>query len=224
MNPRIFHCLTLLCAIVVLPAKANGPPIDPLWEKARAILALSKNLVAGEVTTYMEMFGSDGGSLGKMRLEEVISGWKGGEPVRKIVSNDNPQYADAARSRFKVRIDSHPDEALMDGTGPARHGDAILEGKSCAFFSISGKKGKLDFTSKVWIENDTGLPLKAVHQFSGAPMMKSMTYTILFGRTSTGHWVPFSAAVDANLKVLFQSGQIVNKYQYRAWMSRPSTF
>lgn len=49
----------------------------------------------------------------------------------------------------------------------------------------------------MWIEDAAGLPLKAVHHFSGAPMMKSMTCTILFGRTPAGHWVPLSAAVDA---------------------------
>lgn len=203
---------------------ADGAPLpaDQLWERARALLEQSSNLVAGELTTDMEMIDGSGHSMGTMRIEEVTSGWKNGEPVRRIIANNNPQHADVAKSRFKVAIDSHPDLALREAQELTRLGQEVVDGKSCVVFQVSGKKNKLVYKSKVWIEEASALPIKAVHDFSGIPMMKSMSHSITFGRATTGQWLPAAAVVDATVSSFLGSMKIVSKYQFRAWAARPS--
>lgn len=202
---------------------ASAALVDPVWQRAQSALDASKALVADEVGTGMEMIDGEGKSLGTMNIVEKISEWKDGEPVRTIVSNDNPQYTDVARTRFKISVPNHPEEALRNGTGPQRIGTEIVDGKSCVVFRVDGNSGKKTFRSKIWVDEASGLPLKAVHDFSGIPMTKSLSESITFGRGRDGAWVPESLVVDATVHMLFQSLRVVSKYQFRTWVLRPAS-
>lgn len=217
--PPLFFALTL--SVLSLHA-ASAPTIDPLWQKARQALAASKTLVADEVGTDMEMMDGHGKSMGVMHIVEKISDWKDAEPVRTIVSNDNPQHAAVARTRFKIAVPDHPEEALRDGAGPRRIGSALCDDKPCAIFLVDGNSGAKIFSSEVWIDEASGLPVRVVHDFSGIPMTKSLRESITFGRSGNGAWLPQSTVVDVTVHMLFQELRIVSKYTFRSWIPRPA--
>lgn len=216
--PPLFFALSL--SLLSLHA-ASAPTIDPLWQKARQALDASKTLVADEVGTEMEMIDGDGKSMGVMHIVERISDWKNAEPVRTIVSNDNPQYAAVARTRFKMAVPDHPEEALRDGDGPQRIGSELCDGKPCAIFRVDGKRGEKTFSSKVWIDEASGLPVRVLHDFAGMPMTTSLRASITFGGSRGGAWLPASAVVDATVHMLFQELRVVSKYTFRSWIPRP---
>lgn len=215
-------CLFIGLALSSLPLNASSTPVaDPLWQRARLALVASKTLVADEVGTEMEMIDGDGKSLGVMNITERISGWKESEPVRTIVSNDNPQYASVARTRFNISLPNRPEEALRDGGRPQRVGTERFDGKLCVIFRVEGNVKERSFSSKVWIDEASGLPLKAVHQFDGIPMTKSLSESIIFGRSRDGAWVPASTIVDATVHMVFQELRVINKYKFHSWVPRP---
>jgi hypothetical protein len=201
---------------------ASAPTIDPLWQQARQALDAAKTLVADEVATEMEMLDGDGKSMGVMHIIERISDWKNAEPVRTIVRNDNPEYAAVARARFKISVPNHPEDALRDGAGPRRIGSELCDGKPCAVFRVDGSNGGKIFSSKVWIDEASGLPVRVVHDFSGMPMTASLRESIAFGRSRDGAWVPESTVVDATVHMVFQRLRVVSKYQFRTWIPRPA--
>lgn len=218
-----FYSLFIGLTLWGLSLHASSTPVaDPLWQRARFALDASKTMVADEVATQMEMIDGDGKSLGVMNIVERISGWKDSEPVRTIVSNDNPQYASVAGSRFRVSLPDHPENALRDGAGPQRIGSEIFQGKSCVVFRVDGNTRERTFSSKVWIDEASGLPLKVVHDFAGIPMTKSLSESIIFGRSREGAWVPEASIVDATVQMLFQRLRVISKYKAQSWASRPA--
>lgn len=223
MHTSFRPCFFALTLSVLSSHAASAPTIDPLWQKARQALAASKTLVADEVGTDMEMMDGDGKSMGVMHIVEKISDWKDAEPVRTIVSNDNPQYAAVARTRFKIAVPDHPEEALRDGAGPRRIGSAPCDGNACAVFRVDSNSGERIVSSEVWIDKASGLPVRVVHDFAGMPMTTSLRESITFGRSSDGAWVPASTVVDATVQILFQRLRIVSKYTFRSWIPRPAT-
>lgn len=194
---------------------------DQVLTKAKEALTESRNLVADIVNTDMEMIDGDGKSMGTMRIQERISGWADGEPVRKIVANSNPEHGAVARTRFRVIVDNHPDKGLKDGSTLERIDSAVYDGRPCSIFMVTGANGKVSFKSKIWIDEATGLPLKVIHTFRGIPMTKDLEHTITYGRRKEGEWVPVNAVVDATVGMLFQNIRVISKYQFLTWVKRP---
>lgn len=197
-------------------------PNERVLAKAKEALNETRNLVADTVNTDMEMIDGDGRRMGTMSIQEKISGWADGEPVRVIIANSNPEHSAVAKSRFKVVVDNHPEKGLKDGATLERIESAEYDGKACGIFMMTGATGKVSFKSKIWIEEATGLPLKIVHNFDGIPMTKAMEHTITYGRNKEGAWVPATAIVDATVGILFQKLRIISKYRFLTWVKRPS--
>lgn len=216
------QAIFLLC--ISLGTGSHAETSDPLWLQVGKVLAKSKNLVATNVTTDMEMMEGNGKSLGTLHLEEVVSQWKGGEPVRTITAISDAKHLNVAKSRFKVKVDDHPDQAIRAGSSVERLESAKLDGKPCAIFAVAGKTGKrgnIDFKSKVWVEEASGLPLKIIHDFFGIPMVESMKHTIIFGKSTDGNWVPVEATVDGTGSLLFTKTRTISKYKFQKWEIRP---
>ncbi len=198
---------------------------EVLWSEITKVMEKSKGLVATAMSTDMEMFEGDGKSLGKLHLEEVVSGWKGGEPIRTITAISDAKHTDVAKSRFKVGVDDHPEQAIRAGTSVTRLENENLDGKPCIVFAVSGKTGKrgnINFSSKVWATEATNQPLKVVHQFHGIALIQSMTHTITFGKNQDGHWLPSEAVVDGIGSLLFTKIRTISKYTFQKWAVRPT--
>lgn len=218
---RLTRSLALLACMSVAPTVGSAQTLEErIYAKAKEALQASRNLVAATVVTDMEMIDSSGQSMGTMSLQEKITGWAEGEPVRTIVANSNPQHSSVARSRFKVIVDNHPDKGLKDGTTVERLASEPFDGKRCSVLLVKGMTGKVSFEAKVWVEEATGLPLKVVQRFVGFPMIKSLEHAATYGRSEQGAWVPVRAVVDATVGVLIHL-RTVSKYQFTSWVERP---
>lgn len=215
--------LAFLVCLSFAPTFGHAQTSDEhILAKAKEVLNETKNLVADTVETDMEMIDGDGKSMGTMKIQEKISGWADGEPVRTIIANSNPEHSAVAKSRFKVGVDNHPEKGLKDGTTLERIESTVYDGKQCGVFVVTGRTGKMSFKSKIWIEETKGLPLKVIHNFDGIPMTKTMEHTVTYGRSMDGGWVPVSAVVDSTVGTLFQKMRIVSKYRFLTWVKRPS--
>lgn len=220
---RMISTLVLLACTAFAPAIGHADAAsERVLLKARQALGEAKNLVADTVVTDMEMIDGDGKSMGTMNIEEKISGWANGEPVRTIVANSNPENASVAKARFKVTVDNHPEQGLRDGTTFERIDSVLCDGKPCGVFAMTGTSGKASFKSTIWIDESTGRPLKVVHDIEGIPMTKSLQQTITYGISKDGDWVPASAVVDSTVGILFQKMRVISKYRFLSWVKRPA--
>lgn len=219
---RAMNALIVLAYLSFAPTTGHAQASnDPVLAKAKEALNQARNLVADTVNTEMELIDGDGRSMGTMHIQEKISGWVQGEPVRTIIANSNPEHSAVARSRFKVVVDNHPEKGLRDGSMVQRIDSGVYDGKPCGIFLATGANGKVSFKSKIWIEEATGLPLKVVHVFDGIPMTKAMEHTITYGPSKEGAWVPVTAVVDATVGILFQKMRIISTYHFLTWVKRP---
>jgi len=195
---------------------------EQIWNHAKQALDRSKNLVADQVKTNMEMIDGDGISLGTMTILEKISGWEKDEPSRVVTFNSNPEHAEVIKIRFKIGVDNHPDQALFENSVIESSEFATLNGKECMLLVASGERRNRKFKSQVWIEKSSGRPLQVVHTFSGIPSVKAMTQTTTFGLNSEGYWVPVSSILDSTVSLLFKKMRIISKYQFDTWAPRPA--
>ncbi len=221
MLPRVDRLgvlVTLLVVVLALPVIARADSFaEPLWVQARKALAGSRNLVADVVATDMEMFDGDGQSMGSMTIQEKISEWQNGEPVRKIFSNTNPEHASAAKARFKITVDNHPDQGLREAITLER----APSGKVCAVFLFTGRKDKITYQGKIWMLESSGMPFRIVYDVDGLPMTKSMRQTITYEMDAQGRVLPVTTLVDTTVSMLFQKVRIVSKYRFHSWIARP---
>lgn len=219
---RLTSSLALLACLALAPILGSAQTAEErIYAKAKEALQASRNLVADTIITDMEMIDSGGKSMGTMSLQEKITGWAEGEPVRTIVANSNPEHSSVAKSRFKVIVDNHPEKGLKDGTTVERLEPETFDGSPCSVLMVKGTSGKVSFNAKVWIEKATGLPLKVVQNFVGVPMTKSIEHAVTFGRSQEGAWVPVRAVVDATVGVLIHL-RTVSKYHFTSWVKRPT--
>lgn len=193
---------------------------DALWLRAREALAPAASKVASAVVTDMEAFDSDGRSAGRARIEERIKGWQDGEPTRDLVVLSRTEPSDVARSPVHIIVDNHPEQALFDGA-VERRAAGTFDGKPCAVFAVSGVRGRARYTGKVWVDENSGLPLKAVYDYAGASILKGMTQTITFGRGGDGAWMPTHTVQDVTMSTPFKTMRIVSQHQFKAWTQRP---
>ena len=193
---------------------------DALWLRAREALAPAASKVASAVVTDMEAFDGEGKSAGRARIEERIKGWQDGQPTRDLVVLSRTEPSDVARSPVRIFVDNHPEQALSDGTAE-RLAPGTFEGKPCAVFAVSGVRGRARYTGKVWVDESSGLPLKAVYDYAGASILKSMTQTILFGRGGDGAWMPTQTVQDVTMAMPSKTMRLVSLHQFKAWTQRP---
>lgn len=225
MRYRIPATVAILVLAFMTTVQAAAARDDTaLWASARAAMQASKNLVADELATDMEMIDDSGQSMGKMHLVEKLTGWNRSEPVRTIVANDNKEYEHVANIRFKISVDNHPDQAVAVQSRVLSVESATLDERPCALFHLTGKHGPAKVSSLVWVEESSGRPLKVIHEFVGFPMTKSLTETIRFGPRQDGMWLPESVVVDSTVGILFQRLRIVSKYQFHSWLARPAAY
>lgn len=217
---RIFFSPILFSIFILFSGEVLAQ--EQIWNRAKQLLDRSKPLVADQVKTNMEMIDNDGVSLGTMTIQEKISGWEKGEPSRIVTFNSNPEYAEIIKTRFKIGIDNHPDQGLIDNSRIESSESAVLNGKECILFVASGERRNYKFKSQVWIEKSSERPLKVIHTYSGISFVKAMTQTIMFGSNNDGNWVPVSSVLDSTVSLLFKKMRIITKYQFDTWISRPN--
>lgn len=201
-------------------AMAAGQP-DPLWLRAQEAVRAHRDLVASEVSAETSVTAEDGKNLDTIRKSTRLSGWRDNEPVRSTVSLVESQKSGLGELKFEWGVANHPEEALADGHSVVRSGAATLEGKPCVQFRVTGVKGKRPFTSTVWIEEASGLPLRADYALDGNATVKSMAYSVLFGRDEQARWLPLKLRLDASVSALFFKFRIQSAQQLSHWVKRP---
>ena len=208
------------CLFLASPLSTAGQ-VDPLWQAASETLRASRDLVASEVTTNTVVTDENGKNLDTINKSTKLTGWRDGEPVRTTVKMVESQGSGLGELKFEWGVANHPEQALSDADSIVRAGPAMLDGKATVLFHLTGVQRKRPFTAKVWIDEATRLPLRADYVFKGASMMKSMTYSIVFGRDEQARWLPLKVDSDATVSALLYQVRIQSAQQLSSWVKRP---
>lgn len=212
--------LIALCLVLASPMSMAGQA-DPLWLRAQEASRASRNFVASEVGSETVVTDEQGKNLDTIRKSTRLTGWRNKEPVRSTVSLVETQKSGLGGLKFEWGIADHPEEALADGDSVVRSGPAMLDGKTYVLFDVAGVKGKRPFTSKVWIDEATGLPVRADYAIEGVPIVKSMSYSVLFGRVENAGWLPVTVKFDAAVSAMFYKFRVQSAQQLSNWVRRP---
>lgn len=194
---------------------------DPLWLGAREAVRMSRDLVASEVISETVVTDDSGKNLDTIKKTTKLTGWRDNEPVRTTVSMVDTQQSGLGDLKFDWGIANHPEQALADGDSIVRVGPAVLNGKTYVLFHVAGIQKKRPFTSKVWINEATGLPMQADYTVTGIPMTTSMTYSVVFGRDAHDRWLPLKVDINASVSALFYKFQAQSVQQLSNWVKRP---
>ena len=219
---RLLRTPILLLALPGLALQAQ--PSDPLWLQALAQLQASAKLVANETSMCIQILDGAGKSAGTSEMKCKVTGWKGGEPVRSVVSHSELDKGEQLDPGKSGRMSNHPEESLSEIQTAQRLQETVLDGQACVLFQVTGlKKGKIPYTGKVWVEKAGGLPLKAefIADAAKIPMTKAMGWNVLFGRSGDGHWVPRSMTMEALVSVMFMKIKTSSQWRFEAWSPRP---
>lgn len=209
-----------LCLALAAPLAAAAEP-DPLWLRAQEAVRAHRDLVASEISVDTVVTDLDGKNLDTIKKSTRLSGWRGQEPVRSTVSLVESQKSGLGELKFPWGVADQPDDALAGGHSVVRSGPATLDGKPCVQFQVQGMKGKLPFKSTVWIEEASGLPVRADYAIEGIPMAKSVAYSILFGRDEQARWLPLQVKNDATVASMLFKFRIRSAQQLSKWVKRP---
>ena len=196
---------------------------DPLWTKAREQVLNTNKFVAIDVSTHTEIFDGDGKNIDTIDIIKHLTGWKNGEPVRSVKSLIESQKSGLGDMAFDVGVANHPEKGLIDGSTIQRQEEVLIEGKSFVVFLVTGKKGKASFTAKAWIEKATALPRKVDYTIdpSSISMTKALSYSISYGLSNEGHWLPTQFTMDTLMSVLFKKIKISLRQNLDGWVVRP---
>jgi hypothetical protein len=214
-------CRVIALCLFLTSLGAMAGPADPLWLRAQETMRASRDLVAAEVGSQTIVTDEKGKSLDTITKTTKLSGWRDGEPVRGIVSKVEAQQTGLGEVKLESGVADHPEQALADGDSITRGGPAMLDGKACVLFHVKGMKGKRPFTSKVWIEEASGLPLRADYATEGLARGRSMSWSVLFGRVESAGWLPVTVKVDATMSALFYTFRVQSTQQLSNWVKRP---
>jgi len=212
---------TIALLLFLLSPLSMAQQADPLWMRAREALLASQNLVAGEVSANTTVVDEEGKNLDTIQKITKLTGWHNNEPVRSTVSLTASKKSGLGELKFEWGVADHPEQALPAGTSIVRVGPAMLDGKTYILFNVDGKKGKRPFKSKVWIDEQTGLPARADFVVDGIPLAKLMSYSVLFGRDEHGRWLPLNVQVDALISAFFFKFRVHSVQRLYGWVKRP---
>lgn len=201
---------------------AGAQQIDPLWKRAQDIVLASKNLVAGDVSVDTFVVDDEGSAIDTIHKTTSLTQWKGDQPVRTVLKTTEAKQSGLGELKFEWGVSNHPEQGLMDGK-VVRGEKTIIDDKVCVIFYVDGKKGKQPFKSTAWIEEATGLPLKADYVIDGIPLTKSLTYSVLFGRDESARWLPQEVTINAFISAVFYKFKINSKQRFTRWIARPTT-
>lgn len=218
MSPRFL--LVFLCLLLASPMSKAGPA-DPLWLAATEALRAARGLVASEVESRTVVTDEDGNTLDTIEKSTKLSGWRDGEPVRTTVKMVESQKSGLGELKFEWGIANHPEQALADADSIVRAGPAVLDGKTAVLFHVAGTQRKRPFTARVWIDEASSLPLRADYAIKGIPMMKSMTYSVVFGRDGQARWLPLKVEAEALVSVPFYQLRMRSAQRLSNWIARP---
>ncbi len=211
--------LFLLAVALSLQAQTT----DPLWLQAQSQIQSTRNLVAVEVSIHTEVLDGDGKNQLTVDKKTRLTGWKDGEPLRSVVSLTESQKSALGNAPLDAGVSNHPDRGFADFLTVQRQEETVLDSKSCVLFQVTGKKKKISFTGKVWIEKATGLPLRVdcTYDPSSIPMTKAMSTSISYGRSGDGPWMPKVMILDSLMSVMFTKVRTTVRQDFDAWITRP---
>lgn len=211
--------LGLSCVAFVWGLRAQ----DPLWTRARERVLHIPPMVASEVTSHIDIVDGDGHPLETVDVVRRLSGWKDGDPVRTVVSQRSTRQTGLSELAFEVGIADHPDRTLFDSTMVQRLETVQQEGRRVGVFSLKGKRGKLAFTGKAWIDEASGFPLRVDYTLdtTSIPFTKTLSYSVLFGAPVESLCLPRQVSLDTSMWVLFQHIRISVQQRFEQWAPRP---
>jgi len=212
--------LFIACLFLASPLSTAGQ-VDPLWLAASETLRASRDLVASDIDTNTVITDENGKNLSTINKSTKLTGWRDGEPVRTTVKMVESQQSGLGELKLEWGIANHPEQALADADSVVRAGPAVLDGKTAVLFHVTGVQRKRPFTAKVWIDEANKLPLRADYATKGNAMVKSMTYSVLFGRDEQARWLPLKIDIDATVSALFYQVRMQSAQQLSNWVKRP---
>jgi len=206
---------------LLVSSSALAQQADPLWKRAQDNVLASKNLVASAVSVDTVVADDRGNNVDTIHKETVLSQSKDGQPMGSVVKMTEAKQSGLGELKFEWGVANYPEHGLADGTSIVRGERALLDAKACVIFHVQGKKGKMPFTSKAWIEESTGLPLRVDYTVEGVPMAKSLTYSVLYGRDGEARWLPREVKIDAYISAFFYKMKIRSTQHLSNWVARP---
>ena len=143
--------------------------------------------------------------------------------MRSVLSLTEVQKSGLGEVKFDLGVANHPEKGLFEGSLVQRQEEIVLDTKACVVFLMTGKMSKTPFTAKAWIEKGTGLPSKVDYTFDSShlPMTKSLTYSVVYARSSEGLWLPKQVTIDLVISVLFRKIRTTVRQNLDVWITRP---
>ncbi|MFZ6770330.1 hypothetical protein ACO0LM_25020 [Undibacterium sp. Di26W] len=210
---KTFHLFVFSILTAILPVCAQADE-DILWKKFFNQIELSKTWVAATVDSSYTEEEKNWLSPSQFAKRAKLGKWVNGEPLRRIESL--PGATPSSKTHVSSPIANHPNLVLSGITSRQREVDQIIDGDTWAVYSLKLGSKKRPQTAKVWLQPDSGKPLKMELSFSA-----SMEGTVLYQSNEAGVSLPIRFVLEHEKLGMPKHWLIV--FENLDWIPRPAT-
>lgn len=210
---KTFHLFVFSIFAFILPLYAQADD-DVLWQKFFTQIELSKTWVATTVDSSYTEEEKNWLSPSQFAKRAKLSKWANGEPVRTIESLQGA--TPSSKTHVSSPIANHPNLVLTGLSFRQREADQLIDGDTWAVYSLKLGTKKRPQTAKVWLQPDSGKPLKMEFSFSA-----SMEGTVLYQSNEAGISLPIRFVLEHEKLGAPKHWVIV--FENLDWIPRPAT-